>query len=107
MRNLTQPLQPRTDEQRALHRLVGFVNFVSGRDAEKAKDALHGFSIDGAGDARYASCACSVQSTVSVMLKALQTCVCHGASRRRERRRPCRTSFATLAVPPKTATYIA
>ena len=42
--------QPKTDEQRALHRHVGFVNFVSGRDAEKAKDALHGFSIDGAGD---------------------------------------------------------
>ncbi len=41
--------QPRTDEQRALQRLVGFVNFVSGRDAEKAKDALHGFTIDGAG----------------------------------------------------------
>ena len=42
--------QPKTDEQRALQRHVGFVNFVSGRDAEKAKDALHGFTIDGAGD---------------------------------------------------------
>jgi hypothetical protein len=47
---LTVFAQPKTDEQRALQRHVGFVNFVSGRDAEKAKDALHGFTIDGAGD---------------------------------------------------------
>jgi hypothetical protein len=48
--------QPKTEEQRALQRHVGFVNFVSGRDAEKAKDALHGFTIDGAGEVWHFVC---------------------------------------------------